>query len=192
VTTSTPPEGVRTSRLPLSAPTLFAGFLLLALALDFWYLTGGFQADDILFLNMLLSDPLPFSRWRGAWSVPVDRFAGFTSLWWFETGVQGGFFRPIPSLIFEAGVRLFGHAFPLHLFSIVLHAAVGFTTFLLFARLSGRPLVALLAGVIFVGCEDHSMTVGWIATMTDPLAVLLINVALLAHLDYRERKGWWW
>jgi hypothetical protein len=186
------PAGVPASRLPLSAPALFSGFLLLALALNFWYLTGGFQADDILFLNMLRSDPLPFSRWRGAWSVPVDRFAGFTSLWWFEAGAQGGFFRPIPSLIFEAGVRAFGHAFPLHLLSIVVHAAVGFTTYLLFSRMSGRPLVALLAGVIFVGCEDHSMTVGWIATMTDPIAVLFVNLAVLAHLQYRtgKRRAW--
>ena len=181
-----------TSRLPISPPMVFAGFLLLALALNFWYLTGGFQADDILFLNMLRSDPLPFSRWRGVWSVPVDRFAGFTSLWWFETGAQGGFFRPVPSLVFEAGVRLFGHAFPLHLLSIAVHGAVGFTTYLLFSRLSGRPLVALLAGVIFVGCEDHSMTVGWIATMTDPLAVLFSNLAVLVHLERRAGTSGGW
>ncbi len=179
-------ESAPPARLPFSPAAVFAGFFLLALALNFWYLASGFQADDILFLNMLRADPLPFSRWRGAWSVPVDHYAGFTSLWWFEPGVQGSFFRPIPSLIFEAAVRLFGHAFPLHLLSIALHAAVGFTTFLLFARMSGRPLVALLAGAIFVGCEDHSMTVGWIATMTDPLAVLFINVAVLAHVRWRE------
>jgi hypothetical protein len=170
---------------------LFAGFVALALALNFRYLTGGFQADDILFLNMLGADPLPFSRWRGAWSVAIDQFAGFTSLWWFEPGVAGSFFRPIPSLIFEAGARLFASALPLHLLSIVLHAAVGFTTYLLFERLSRRPFVALLAGVLFVACEDHSLTVGWIATMTDPLAVLLINLAMLAHLEYREHGRWW-
>ncbi|MGE5362134.1 MAG: hypothetical protein ACM3NQ_24215 [Bacteroidales bacterium] len=191
MTTSVTTAPVPASRLPLSQSALFAGFLLIALALNFWYLTGGFQADDILFLNMLRTDPLPFSRWRGAWSVAVDRFTGFTSLWWFEPGVQGSFFRPIPSLLFEGAVRVFGHAFPLHLLSIVLHAAVGFTTYLLFARLSGRRLVALLAGVIFVGCEDHSMTVGWIATMTDPLAVLFINIAVLAHLEYREHDSRW-
>ncbi len=188
MTTTAATHTIPTSRLPISAAALFAGFLLFALALNFWYLTGGFQADDILFLNMLRSDPLPFSRWRGAWSVPVDQFAGFTSLWWFQPGVQGSFFRPIPSLIFEGGVRLFGHALPLHLLSIVVHAGVGFTTYLLFSRMSRRPVVALLAGVIFVGCEDHSMTVGWIATMTDPLAVIFINAAVLAHLEYRAHR----
>jgi hypothetical protein len=172
--------------------TVLALFLLLALALNFPYLFGGFQADDLLFLNMLRADPLPFSRWNGMWSIPLESFAGFTSLWWFEPGVAGSFFRPVPSLVIEASLRLFGEdAFPLHLLSVVLHGVVAFTLFLFFTRVSGRRGVAWLAGVLFLACEDHSMGVGWIATVTDLLAVAFTNLALLAHVSRRDGRERW-
>ena len=108
-------------------------------------------------------------------------------MWWFEPGVSGSFFRPLPSLIFEASLRLFGdNAVPLHMLSLLLHGLVAFTVFRLFAHLSGRTGVASLAGLIFVTCEDHSMGVGWIATMTDLLCVAFINLALIAHVRWRQ------
>ena len=100
----------------------------------------------------------------------VDELPGMTSLWWFEGGDLGVFWRPVPSLVFEASVRLFGErALPLHLLSIIVHALVGVTLFLLVRRFTHRPLVAFLAGLFFLSCEDHTMTVGWIATFTDVL-----------------------
>ena len=108
-------------------------------------------------------------------------------MWWFEPGVSGSFFRPLPSLIFEASLRLFGdNAVPLHVLSLLLHGLVAFTVFRLFARLSGRTGVAFLAGLISPACEDHSMGVGWIATMTDLLCVAFINLALIAHVRWRQ------
>jgi len=166
-------------------------FLLLSLALNHSYLGGGFQADDLFALNMLRQQPLPFSHWRGMWSVAIDQFPGFTNLWWFEPGVQGSFFRPLPSLVIEGSYHLFGeNAFPLHLLSILLHGLVAFTAFRLFARLTGQSLIALLAGLVFITCEDHSLGVGWIAAMTDLMCVVFINLALLAHLTWRQNGRW--
>ncbi|UCH35860.1 MAG: glycosyltransferase family 39 protein [Armatimonadota bacterium] len=162
-------------------------FLLLSLVLNHAYLSGGFVADDLLLVNALRQQPLPYSRWLGLWSVGIEQVPDFTNLWWFERGTQGGFFRPLPSLILEGSYRLFkDNALPLHLLSIVLHGLVAFTTFRLFARLTGRALVAFVAGLLFITCEDHSLTVGWIATMTDLLCVTFINAALLAHVSWRE------
>lgn len=166
-------------------------FLLLSLALNHFYLWSGFEADDLFGLNMLRQQPLPFPRWRGLWSVPINQFPGFTNLWWFEPGVQGSFLRPLPSLIIEGFYRLFGqNAFPLHLLSILLHGLVAFTAFRLFARLTGARLIALLAGLLFITCEDHSLAVGWSAAVTDLMCVLFINLALLAHVTWRQGGRW--
>ena len=52
------------------APLLVA-CLAIALLLNFAYLLSGFQADDLIFLNMRKMDPLPFSGWAGFWSAPL-------------------------------------------------------------------------------------------------------------------------
>jgi hypothetical protein len=48
--------------------------------------------------------------------------------------------------------------------------------------------VALLAGLFFLSCEDHSMGVGWIATGTDLVCVLFVNLSLLAHAVWLEQR----
>ncbi len=165
--------------------------LLLLVALSFlynWpYLTAGFFGDEFCFLNMLRLDPLPYARWAGFWAtydVP-----GITSVWWFDHDTQGTFWRPLPSLIFEGSVRLFGErALPLHLFSIIAHGLVGGSLYLLLRRLMGRPLVAMLTAVLYLSCEDHSMSVGWISTFTDLICVLFINLSLVAHVRWLETR----
>ncbi len=166
-------------------------FLLLAVLVNAPYLFGGFQADDIIFLNMLERDPLPFQHWKGLWStadVPA-----FQAAWWRSPDALGTFWRPLPSLLIVGSVRLFGeHAFPLHLCSLLLHGGVAATLVLLLRRLGLEPLLALLSGLLFLLCEDHSMGVGWIATITDMMCVQLALLALLAHLRWlQERRGRW-
>jgi len=164
--------------------------LLVSLFYNWYYLGGDFQADEYFFLNMLRQDPAPYSRWLGFWAV--DDVPAITNMWWFEGGGVGVFWRPLPSLLLEASIRVFGeHPFPLHLLSIVIHGLVGGTLFLLLRRLTGRPLAALLAGLLFLSCEDHSMGIGWIATMTDLICVLCVNLALLAHTLWLEQRQPW-
>ena len=62
----------------------------------------------------------------------------------------------------------------------------GYIVFLVLARLSRRAAVALLASALFLICEDHGMTVGWIATITDLMCVLFLNLALLLHIVARQ------
>jgi hypothetical protein len=166
---------------------LLAACVALSLLLNFAYLFSGFQADDLIFLNMRKMTPLPYPRWFGFWAAPLESYECFQALWWMEEGAAGKFLRPLPSLVIEGSVELFGEtAFPLHLLSLVLHGVVGFTVFRLFSRITGGRAVPLLAALFYLGCEDHSMGVGWIATITDMLCVGFINLALLLHLDYRE------
>jgi len=175
-----PPPTAKTSGLG-------AGLLVLASMVLHWpYLSAGFHADDLIFLDVVRRHPLPFSRWQGMWAAEG---IGVFDFWWAEPGAQAQFWRPLPSLVFEGSIRLFGEtAFPLQLLSILAHGAVAATLFLIALRLSGRTMLAMLAGVLFVACEDHSMTVGWIATMTDLLCVLALHLATLGHLHWLEKR----
>ncbi len=171
-------------RVALKGPKSAAGtvflFVLLSLALNWFYLLGGFQADEFFFLNSFREDPLPYSRWLGLWST--EGLSSISDIWWFEGGDLGVFWRPVPSLILEGSVRLFGErAWPLNLFGIVTHGLVAGLLFLLVLRLTERRALALLAGLFFIVCEDHSMTVGWIATLTDLVCSLFVAIALVAH-----------
>ena len=167
-------------------------FILVSLAFNWPYLTSGFQGEDYIFLNALRQEP-PGHSWLlglwASWDLPA-----ITSIWWFEGGGGhgGGFWRPVPSLLFEGSVRVLGeHAFPLHLAYIIVHGLVGGTLFLLVRRITGRPLVALLAGLLFLSCEDHTLGVGWIAMGTDLLCVLFVNLSLLAHAAWLDQRRPW-
>ena len=181
------------SKTPFYKRPVFGILLLFCTSLIiFWpYLQGGFQADDIILYNIIKQDPLPFSRWLGVWSC--DDTACFANTWWADPDFGGTFWRPIPSLILEGSIHIFGrNAFPLHLFSILLHGAVASMLFLLVGRLTTRYWLGLIAGLFFVVCEDHSMTVGWITTMTDLLCTLFILLAFYSHLEWlRDRKNIW-
>ena len=134
------------TRPPLYARPRHALAVLFGLAvlMNLPYLWGGFQADDILFLDLLAQDPLPFSRWLGIWSA--DDLPAFTNLWWADPDFSGAFWRPIPSLVIEGSLALFGEtAVPLHLLSLVLHGLVTSLLYLLVRRAGvshGSSLVA--------------------------------------------------
>jgi hypothetical protein len=165
---------------------------LLTLFISWPYLLAGFSGDDVIFLNILEQDPLPFSRWLGMWSISASDWNFLDYVWWKDwtsSSGSGFFWRPIPSLVFEGFVSVFGdNPFPLHLFLILIHAGVGASLFLFVRRLTGRHWLALVAGVFFVTCEDHSILIGWITAFTGPLAVLFTVLALLAHVSWLQSR----
>ncbi|MHC4611223.1 MAG: glycosyltransferase family 39 protein [Planctomycetota bacterium] len=166
---------------------MLVGLLLLSLAYNWYYLTGGFHADDLLLINLLREDPLRFSRWCGLWST-FD-IPGLMSMWWADPDIAGAFCRPLTSLVFEGSIRVFGEtALPLHLLSIVLQGLVAGGLYLFVRRLTGRSLLAILVGVIYLSCEDHSLTVGWIATVADILCLAFVLLALNAHVAWLQRR----
>lgn len=182
-------SGRRGHWLTRTGPALVL-LVLVSLAYNWYYLRGGFQAHDLVFLGLMKQDPLQYSRWLGMWAA--DHIPALMNLWWFEREGVSAFFRPLPSLIFEGSVRVLGErAFPLHLLSILVHGLVAGTLFLLVRRLTGKPWLALLAGVFFLSCEDHSTGVGFISMVTDLLCVLFINLALLAHAAWLEKRRAW-
>ncbi|MBU2446344.1 MAG: glycosyltransferase family 39 protein [Bacteroidetes bacterium] len=162
-------------------------FSVISLIIFYPYITNKFHADDFIFVS-ILEEKIPFNPLAGFWALDFKDIKTFDALWWADENVNGRFFRPIPSLVFTIVFSIFGRdaALPLHILSILLHALVSFTVFLLFLRLSKRYAVSLAAAFIYLICEDHSMTVGWIATSTDIMAVLFINLSLIFHVDYRE------
>lgn len=174
----------------LRAGPVLVFFVLISLAYNWYYLGCGFMGEDYIFLNMLRQDPFPLSRWLGFWAA-AD-YPALTSIWWFEGQGTTPFWRPVPSLIIEGSVRLFGErAFPLHSFFVVVHGLVGGTLFLLVRRLTARPPVALLAGLFFLSCEDHAMGVGWIAAGTDLVCALFVNLSLIAHAVWLDKRRLW-
>lgn len=172
-------DGRAWRHLPLLLPAL-------ALALHGAYLAAGFAGDDVIFLNLIRDGSAP-PWWRGLWSE--SRLPCLTSLWWVQDLPPGGFWRPLPGLVLEASLFVFGErALPLHLLALLLHGASAALLALLAARLTASRRLGFLTGLLFVTCEDHSMVVGWVATLTDVLCGFFVALSLWAHLAWLERR----
>jgi len=175
------------SRGPSHTLALYAGFLFLGGVFFFPFAYNRFHYDDFFWVS-ILEENMRYNHWIGFWSLDMSQFKGFFASWWAETKNPGEFFRPVFSEIFALCFRTFGRssALPLHIISIFLHATNAFTTFLLLRRMSGRHAVSLLAGLLFLISEDHSMTVGWISTASDLIAVFFINLSLIFYIEFRH------
>jgi len=175
--------------IPLWAVGL--AFVVLGLMAYSPYLGSGFSGDDFIFVNML-EGAVPYDPVMGFWFGDIDSYPGFTMQWWFDPGVSGSFLRPLASWTLTLLYQIFGrNAVPFHITLVMVHALGAFTAFLVLRRLSGRDAPALLAALLFLICEDHVMTVAWIATITDLLCALFLNLAFLCHITARqERKPW--
>jgi len=163
-------------------------FLGLSLVMFFPYINSHYHFDDFFFFA-IMDQKLPWHPLLGFWKMDITSFEGFHSMWWMDQGKNlGAFFRPVPSLVLMGFYSVFGRdaAIPMHLTSIVLHALAALTVYRMFWKLSGRKHLALLAGFLFLVSEDHSLTVGWISTITDILAVIFMNLSLYWYFDYRQ------
>jgi hypothetical protein len=182
----TPSLHVLGRMVPLWAVAL--AFVALGLIAYSPYLSSGFAADDFIFINML-EGAIPYDPVLGFWYGEMDSYPGFTLLWWTEPGVEGAFLRPLASWTLTLLYRTFGrNAVPFHAALVVVHALGAFTAFLVLRRLSGRDAPALLAALLFLVCEDHGMTVAWIATITDLLCLLFLNLAFLCYIIARQER----
>lgn len=168
-------------------PALALALVALGVLLNAPYLTGGFALDDYVLVRALQEEPLRFSRWTGVWSM--REVEAFQSLWYAGADWEGRLFRPVASLIFEGSLLLFGTtAAPLHALALLCHGAMGAALFLLLLALgAGRPK-ALLAALFFLGCERLTLVVGWVSTMTDPLALACMTGGLLAHRRFLQER----
>jgi hypothetical protein len=155
------------------------------------YLNTGFAGDDFIFISMM-EGATPYDPVKGLWYGDIESYPAFSSAWWVEHGVQAAFLRPVPSWVLIGLYKAFGRdAVPYHLASMIIHGLAAFTLFLVLRRLSRRNGIPLLAALMFLICEDHGMTVAWVATLTDLMCVLFLNLALLFHVIARQegRRG---
>jgi len=161
---------------------------LLAVALNWPLVSGGFYADDFFFLNLLKNDPDSFSRWGGIWST--EEFSSFDYVWWKDAGWEGRFWRPLPSLAIEGSLRLFGeNPLPLHLLAVLLHAGVAVLLYLFARSLGAGRAVSFLAGLFFVTCDDLVFPLCWIATITDVIGVFFFMLALIWHVRWLTSRN---
>ena len=167
---------------------LWAGFVVLALVLYARSIGTGFIGEDFMFLNFF-EHPETYQRARGLWGQPIDNLPGFANLWWNEAGAKGAFFRPVTSLVLEAVHLVAGRqAVVYHLLSIVLHGSVAFLVIGLSTRLTGLPRLSVLAGLLFLVCEDHVLPVIWLSHITDLLCALLLAAGLIWHLRALQER----
>ncbi|MBI3394548.1 MAG: hypothetical protein HY042_01805 [Spirochaetia bacterium] len=178
---------------PMRGVSIFLLFTLVGAALYFPFLYNRFHYDDFFWIS-ILEEKIPYNPLVGFWSVDAAQFKGFTSNWWVEAKDPGEFFRPIFSGIFALAYKLFGRgaALPLHALSLLLHCANAFLTYAVLRRLSRRYFLSLAAGFLFLISADHAMTIGWISTGTDIIAVFFILLSLLAWLKGEDGMGWHW
>ena len=104
--------------------------------------------------------------------------------WWYPRSFSDSvkIIRPISHSCSWLLIKLFGFtAFPSHLLNVLLHAASAGLLARLTIRLTGQPLLGLVAGFGFAVQPLTVTTVAWIATHQDPLAGFFF-IASLASL----------
>ncbi len=172
-------------------PLIVLLFLGLSFLFYFPYLHAGFSGDDFIFLSMIEGD-MPFDPLLGFWHGDLHSYPCFQSLWWIDRGVGGALLRPLPGWILMSLYEGFGrNALPYHAVLIMLHGLNALLAFFLLWRLSRRAAPAFLAAFLFLICEDHGMTVGWITTITDLVSTFFLLLALLCHVVHREEERRW-
>ena len=94
----------------------------------------------------------------------------FSTTVWSYVGAQGvtNYYRPLMTFSYLLLYQAFGPmAYPYHLASILLHAAIVCLLFLLTRRMTGNRLLGLIAAGLFALHPVHTESVAWIAAVTD-------------------------
>lgn len=158
-----PPDPEAPETLPgalrLRDASVFAILILLAVLPYATTLRNGFVYDD----NMqVLNNPYVQS---------FDRVGEiFSTTVWSYVGAQGvtNYYRPMMTFSYLALYQAFGPlAYPYHLVSVLLHAAIVCLVFVLIARLTGQRLLAMVTAGLFALHPVHTESVAWIAAVTD-------------------------
>ncbi len=111
-------------------------------------------------------------------------------IWWSLTAFQSANWHPLTWLSHMLDAQLFGPwAGGHHLTSTILHAVASTLYFLVFERLLGRRLPALLIALLFAVHPLHVQSVAWVAERKDVLSGLLMAAVLLAWVAFLRRPG---
>jgi hypothetical protein len=107
--------------------------------------------------------------------------------WWTYPELRARFWRPISAATHWADYRLWpDRAAWMHAHSIAWYAALAAAVALLYRRMMGATLAALLAALMFVMDDAHALPVGWLASRNSVIAATFGVLAILAHGRWRE------
>ena len=166
---SVAPTAPRTSgqaREWLSALLVLALYLVAGIAAYAWILSTYFVADDFAYLHDIAAAQSP------------------TII--FST-LAGRYFRPMVVLVYYLNYQISGlDPFSYHLTVVLLNVANAWLVFALGRTLSAPPLVAPLAGGLFLVFGGHAEAITWIGGVADPLVTLFVLLALLLFLRALE------
>lgn len=156
-------------------------FLIYTPVLDDW-----FQTDDFLYIRA--------SQVNAPLEYVVEAFdLRDTS----EPTIElRGHYRPLYAITIIGEADLFGlRAWPYHLLAVLIHLANASVVWLIGRRLTGRPLIAHVAALIFALHPTYVPAVSWISEETVRLATLgtlLTFWFFLRALDNSARRHLWY
>jgi Flp pilus assembly protein TadD len=105
----------------------------------------------------------------------------------------GNYYRPVNLLWTCFNDALFGlHPAGWHVMAIALHLCVTSLAFLVARRLTGRPLVAAFAALLFGVHPMHHEVVAWVSGTTESVWSAFFLLSFLAYLRSREARRAAW
>lgn len=114
-----------------------------------------------------------------------------TSVWEFRgSEAASNLYRPLMLAAFLLVFQLFGlNPGAYHALSVLVHAGVCLLVYAVIARLSGRPLVAGAAALLFAAHPVHTQTVAWISAYPDLLCTFFSLLAVWLYLRSEEASS---
>jgi len=178
-----PKSDISTS--PLNESTLLGSVLALTALVYAATVSFEFVYDD---QNAIVRNPLVQS-WR---SVP----GYFLGKEWPATlfpNASANYYRPLNVLWYRINDALFGlQPAGWHVTTIALHLLATFLAYTVARRVTGRPLVAALAALLFGIHPTRHEVVAWVSGTTELLWSVLFLLAFLAYLKSREGDRFRW
>jgi tetratricopeptide (TPR) repeat protein len=172
------------SPIPLTARTLLAGVIALTALVYLPVLRYEFVYDD---QGIIVDNPMIRS-----WRYLPQYFQG--QLWQhLFPNAPSNYYRPLNLVLFRVNHALFGlRPMGWHAYALLLHLLATALVFCIVRRITERPLVAAIAGLLFGVHPSHHEVVAWISSTTESLCAVLFLAAFLAYLKSRERwtAGW--
>lgn len=118
-----------------------------------------------------------------------------TNVWSFLGGYTATkYYRPLMSMQYLLTYQAFGKmAYPYHLLSVLMNAAIVFLLYGVTRRLFGSERIAVLAAAVFALLPAHVEVVAWVAGVPDLQMTLLLLAAFWFYLNLGDpdRRRWW-
>ena len=177
-------------------PRVLWAIALIPLVLALPSMFADFYCDDqamVLKIEGVAPAPIPgpFHLYSFLTGAPGERdwLVGQSALpWWSVDGIRLSFFRPLSSALLVLDHALARrHPLLYHLHSVAWYVLAVLSAAILFRRLLPEREAAL-AGLLFAVSPAHWMLVAWPSARHVAISGALVIIALLLHLEARERS----